>query len=537
MADSQAERLPSSISLHILGSLFTATILVFLLCSIFEPRWETNDDVGMSMVAHGYGMASIGSPNIIFSNILWGHFIRAIPEANGILGYSIATYGVLITVGTIVLFGLHRLGTSYLTSLFIFALILIRPILFPQFTINAGLLMVAAVICWHLYVRHNDWRTLLIGCLLAFISCLVRGQEFLLVLCVATPLLPWRSLFRSRISQIACLILGTALAVSTIIDHQAYQGDEWKAFNDLNSARAPFTDFGVGEHLKDRQDILDLYGFSANDIDLIKTWFFVDPKIADPKTLRNILVESALQPTHKYSTTKGWIGIQNLWHPALLPLLLVALLLAILRPSWRLTFSWGLCIIAVWFMGVLGRPGIIRVYIPLVTLLTIAPFLLAQHPTFKWRKWLGMIALFLAAIFNASHVFSESKNFEINSRNLREKLVSFPAGPVVIWGGAFPFESVYPVFNTSRSAMSYKFYPFGVFTLAPFSVAFAEEKAGRGFTESLIKDSGVSIIADTARFENLDIYCQEHFQGQLIELSNTQYGTVIVSRRRCVTGL
>ena len=417
-------------------------------------------------------------------------------------------------------------------------LVLVRPVLFPQFTINAGLLLVAAILCWHVYDRLNDQIALLAGCILAFLSYLIRSQEFFLVFFIAIPLLPWRSLFQSKISQVACLILISAIAVSAIIDRQAYQGDEWNAFNDLNSARAPFTDFGVGEHLKNRPDILGQYGFSTNDVDLVKKWFFVDPQIANPQVLRNLLAESSLSPIHKYSPNKGWIGIQTLWHPTLLPLLVIALLSAILlRPGWRLTLSWGLCIIAVWLMGVLGRPGIIRVYIPLIALLTIAPFFLAQHPTLKWRKWLGMIALFVAAIFNAYHVFSESKNFEINSKDVREKLVSFPADPVVIWGGVFPFESVYPVFNTSRSAMSYKFYPFGVFTLAPFSVAFAEEKAGRGFTESFVKDSGVSIIADTARFENLDIYCQEHFQGQLIELSNTQYGAVVVSRRQCVTGL
>ena len=47
-----------------------------LLYTIFSPRWETNDDVGMSMAAHGYGIAAFGSPKIIFSNVKERHSSR-----------------------------------------------------------------------------------------------------------------------------------------------------------------------------------------------------------------------------------------------------------------------------------------------------------------------------------------------------------------------------------------------------------------------------------------------------------------------------
>ena len=36
--------------------------LVSLLCSISAPIFETNDDVHLSMIAHGYGIATGGSP-------------------------------------------------------------------------------------------------------------------------------------------------------------------------------------------------------------------------------------------------------------------------------------------------------------------------------------------------------------------------------------------------------------------------------------------------------------------------------------------
>ena len=155
------------------------------------------------MVAHGYGVAAFGTPNIIFSNVLWGYLVRAIPQIGGILGYSIATLGVLITVGAVVLFGLY--GSVRLhSSLSMLALLLVRPVLLPQFTINAGLLLVSAIICCHLFARQDNWQARLIGCLLAFSSYLVRSNEFLLVLFVALPLLPWRTLLLRRFLRFHC---------------------------------------------------------------------------------------------------------------------------------------------------------------------------------------------------------------------------------------------------------------------------------------------------------------------------------------------
>jgi len=49
----------------LLAFLWVATLIV-LLCLAFDPRWESNDDVAMSKVAHGYGLAAYGSSHLIF---------------------------------------------------------------------------------------------------------------------------------------------------------------------------------------------------------------------------------------------------------------------------------------------------------------------------------------------------------------------------------------------------------------------------------------------------------------------------------------
>ncbi|MGH8555984.1 MAG: hypothetical protein ACRESZ_00710, partial [Methylococcales bacterium] len=94
------------------------------------------------------------------------------------------------------------------------------------------------------------------------------------------PLLPWRALHLIRSPKIAIVILIIAIVVSSVLDHQAYQGPEWSDFK-VTPILGRFTDFGAGELLKQRPDILERYGYSSNDLDLITAWFFIDPNIAN----------------------------------------------------------------------------------------------------------------------------------------------------------------------------------------------------------------------------------------------------------------
>ena len=62
-----------------------------LACTLLSPRWETNDDVGMAMAAHGFGLAVAPTPALIYSNVLWGHLVQAIPSPAANSEASIAT--------------------------------------------------------------------------------------------------------------------------------------------------------------------------------------------------------------------------------------------------------------------------------------------------------------------------------------------------------------------------------------------------------------------------------------------------------------
>jgi hypothetical protein len=51
-------------------ALFAAGLMLYV------PFWESNDDNGMSMIAHGYGIAKTPSPLLLFQNVLVGYFLQ-----------------------------------------------------------------------------------------------------------------------------------------------------------------------------------------------------------------------------------------------------------------------------------------------------------------------------------------------------------------------------------------------------------------------------------------------------------------------------
>ncbi|WP_162591217.1 hypothetical protein [Variovorax sp. PBL-E5] len=489
-----------------------AAALMGVLWSLCAPRWETNDDVAMSMIVHGYGIAAPGAaPQLMFSNLLWGYLARSIPTVGGLLGYSIATIAVIFLACAGLLYGLRRLGIDAWTSLAAAALVFARPILFPQFTLNAGLLAIAALALWLAFAVDGRRWLLAAAVLLAFASFLIRSQEFMLVLAVALPLLSWRML-RPGAARLAIVVVMCAIGAAVWIDEASYRVEAWQPFNALNPARARLTDFHAGDSLREHPEIAARHGYSLNDVELVEQWFFVDPKIADPARLKALLADASERPAHDRFHVDA--SMQALGHGALRMLVLVAVLGTVLWPSRRMLLAWAVFLAAIVAIGFFGRPGIIRVYLPAVGLLALAPMLRGVRLQ-GVRGRVFSTALALATVANAVQVLDESRATRTADAAARSQIAGFPTDPVVIWGVGFPFEAVYRVFGASQEAMHYQLYGLGVSTLAPFSVASAEERRGRGMVARLLSTEGVPLLATDKSLRLLGDYCREHHRSEL----------------------
>lgn len=485
-----------------------------------NPVWDTNDDVAMAMVAHGYGFAAQASPNVLFSNVIWGHIVQALHGVFGLQGYSIGALGSLVLSAWSCLYFLTRLGVTYWISLPVLATIFTWSTLAPQFTVNAGLLTIAGVLGVCTYAKTRAIVALISGCALATLGFLVRQMEFVLVLAIAAPFLPW-SLLRERLFRFACLSTLLVMAAAYAVDRGAYSSSEWQRFSLENSARAPYTDFGITRELKRYPAILRDHGYSENDIDLIANWFFVDPSLFDVQALNGMV--ASLGPnagplsTSRMDLKAGLRVFEQLLTPRLLPLTIAAACLFLLFFRLTLAASWSLFFMALFGLGFVGANAHSRVIYPAMALLMVLPLISrAAIPGRRLRTTLASISMPVVAVYAAYLLQPVASTATARSVRAQEQMQSLGQKLLFVWGDTLNFEGTYPVkLSLEKIASSPPLFALGVMTHAPFSVAVHETKANRGFIERLRSPAGIPILTTDAQITLLKNYCSERLGGEL----------------------
>lgn len=325
------------------------------------------------------------------------------------------------------------------------------------------------------------------------------------------------------------------------MDASAYRTADWQAFRDYNAVRIPFTDYQLGAKLtQNHPERLAAAGYSRNDIALISNWFSIDRSIADPQRLVPLVTDhhiGVLSTPHD-AITRGWLGIKALWDPALRPLLVLSIVLLLAFPNRKLVACWAICLLIFFMIGALGRPGVTRIYHPVLSFLTLAPLLLRKAPTHATAASLfnrvrlagtasvAVVCAILATIAWSSH----SHGLKRHDENVRASMAGFSPENVIIWGGSFPYESIYPVLT---QAMSYRLYALGSFTLAPFSVSFVDDLHSPSMLERIQSPEGIGVLATPGRTDLLRTWCAEHLSGSLVETHVQHYGHLQVSWLRC----
>src|SRR5690242_14261803 len=89
------------------------TLMLGAACLLVARKvWETNDDVGMSMVSQGYGIAGSPSAGVIFANVVWGWLLAHTPDIARVDGYSLLNYTALLAAAVSILISLVRAGVN-----------------------------------------------------------------------------------------------------------------------------------------------------------------------------------------------------------------------------------------------------------------------------------------------------------------------------------------------------------------------------------------------------------------------------------------
>ncbi|MEB3195566.1 MAG: hypothetical protein VKP62_00025 [Candidatus Sericytochromatia bacterium] len=505
--------------------LFPAVIYFF-----YTPTWETNDDIAMMSIAHGFGLVAESSPNILLSNVLIGYLVCIIPEMFGILGYSIFS---VFSIFLALFFSVYSLRVMQVRWAFLvigLIFVFLRPFLFIQFTATAGLLTAAAVLSWIAWGRTEKKILLIGGWCLAFLGLLVRPREFVLVLFVAAPMLPWRMLFTDIVARRCGLVFVTSAAFAFWLDARAYSAAPWQDIVSMGGNLGQILLWIADERLMRQPDVMSQFQYSINDLRLLKSWFFVDRSLVDPVRLGGALKDVGPLSDGVYTFGYlGYTGVRAVLDSHVFPLVIPVGVFLFLRPNRRYALACLLCLFAFFLLGAWGRPAPVRVaFAPLALLLLTT--LTFPRPRFHPVYYAVLCATALA---HGAHIAQASRDYQALLSQIRGQLCSFPREVVTIWADSLPSEAIYPVFKVPHEVRQLKFYTLGEQAYMPFSNSYPLEKSGRGFLTRLRSPEGVLLVARNEYVELLRGYCQEHWGLELREMASQECGVFKIRRMRC----
>lgn len=497
-------------------SIASIVLIMALAVLLLNPMWETNDDLAMSMIAHGYGFSAYPSPNLLFSNVIWGELVQIVPSVLGIRGYALSSYLTLMLSASVVFALLvKRIGLTYA---FVFVcLIYLKPVLEPQFTLNSGLLALASVGALIQYFEDKRVCWLLLYGLLFFLAYLIRSQEAFLVMGLAAPFLISKRELLSKPVFIASFVTLGLVFLAFYFDMAAYQGSEWFAYSELNSVRAAFTDFGALSHVIKSPDLIRNSLLTENDLALVQNWFFVDPAVANPKELGLLLERSDFVSSRLVDLSRGLSGIKQLLNPYFSLLLLAALAVLFGRISRQMAMVWFGLIAVAFLLGLVDRAHTHRVFYPLAVLLILLPYFGNIIASARQRVVNALVAFLLivnALLFGVVLKAKFDARVDVTAVNLTryDEAIS-------VWGNSFPYEKTYAI-REDESLNDVSYLALGTSSLAPYSEAVVARSRGDGFLDRLHSSSGLLLIAQDKFHQLLKTYCDEHFGLQSYRASN-----------------
>lgn len=475
----------------------------------FTPSWMTNDDAAMSMIAHGYGAIATASPNLIFSNIFWGKLIQSIPTIGGWYGYSIATMTTLTLAGIASMMALlQKREDLLLLSLAVFTM-LVQAVLFPQFTITAGLITASAVLCLRRFSENScqglGW--LAAAAMLGILGFLIRANEMLFIGLIAIPLVQWPRALKRLAFWLSGFIFVCVVAFAHSQNQAAYQTQDWAQYNSFMPVAAQLTGWSTGEYLLDQPDLLEKHSLEKIDVELVIGWLWFDTERINLQRFSGILNDVKDEGVAPNWQARVAVALSALFHKDIIYLTLFAVLMLIARPSKAIFCSWTIFLIAIACLGVIGRPGILRVYIPALTLLMLWPFFNQAYYKALGRPLVLLAGVACLALYS-SVIFSNTAARLASHQAMLQQLEGLPReGLVAGYYSTFKANHVYSVSGAANLSSKFNnLYLFGWPAIMPNSVAYAAETQNQGFKQQLISAEGVWILINNV--ELLSKYCK-----------------------------
>jgi hypothetical protein len=288
-------------------------------CFWFSVQYQTNDDVGMNLYAAGKGLGQHPSEFLLFQHFLIGLALKflytSLPASPW---YGTLTYLYLLVSSLTVGYVISRLSPRLSAVglwLVAFVLFYLNVIVSPQFTICAGYLAIAGTLLLFAAAvkpyptRKGNLYALTIASALLILAGLIRFQSLVLVLLLMSPLYGYALVshstrtFRRLATTLCCVLLISALLQWR---QQVYyeHSSGWEQFYRYNNVRADFIDRQKIVWNESTKPFFQQIGWSQNDLAMLVSWFYLDPKVYSLQNLLFISQHTSLSLRHEVTWRK-----------------------------------------------------------------------------------------------------------------------------------------------------------------------------------------------------------------------------------------
>ncbi len=274
-----------------------------------QVTFETNDDNGMARIIYGLG-TTYYDPHLVYINVLLGYVMKAfLLVFPNVAWYTIFQCVLVLASFFVILylifsrFGVRKGMLPALLFVFFFGAEFCLKL---QFSKTAGIAAVAGVLLLFDTLRPHERRPYwkwIVGGLLTVLGSLYRFNSFGMVLVpmigigVVYLLKPLLAKNWKRVLQI-CLpfvvVFATCFACRMVNTAVYQSSEEWASYKEINSLRSQLLDYGFPSYEANKELYTSL-GISALDLEVFRTWDFVDPEVLSVDAMRQ-LVEAKQAP-------------------------------------------------------------------------------------------------------------------------------------------------------------------------------------------------------------------------------------------------
>lgn len=281
--------------------LFNSVILLVLLL-LFQPKYETNDDVGILCMVSGVKLeadAHLVYVNYILGKILvWCYQICA-----SLPWYALVQYGSLLLAFTAVSYVcLNKCEDKSIICILVPILIgfSFEAYIKLQYTKTAGILSAAGLFlfCYAVNSEEKVKRRMICAIMLCSLGFMYRNVQFCaeaaLMSAIGIPILfeCWKRIkeknYKILINGITgCVLLMLVLGGLFMADKLAYQSEEWQKYLAYNTARTELYDYGFPDY-KTHKKTYEKLQIDENAFKLYKQWNHEDSEKMSTEVMQSI---------------------------------------------------------------------------------------------------------------------------------------------------------------------------------------------------------------------------------------------------------